>query len=155
MRERFYWPGLEQDVSERIKTCDRCVKFKTPGKNFAELVNIQILLCIDFLSLERSKGKCYKHTLIILFKVPKITISVYNIDKYTIYVFYCANSWYVWLICKSFAKKLAFANLRQKLSQYIYKTYWFNFHKYSLRSRHKDSQRTYFPGEKSTELIAV
>ena len=83
MRERFYWPGLEQDVSERIKTCDRCVKFKTPEKNFAELVNIQTfqpldLLCIDFLSLERSKGKCYKHTLIILFKVPKITISVYN-----------------------------------------------------------------------------
>lgn len=69
MRERFYWPGLEQDVSERIKTCDRCVKFKTPEKNFAELVNIQTfqpldLLCIDFLSLERSKGG-YENILVI------------------------------------------------------------------------------------------
>lgn len=34
IREKFYWPGLEHDIGERIKNCERCVQFKTPEKNF-------------------------------------------------------------------------------------------------------------------------
>lgn len=69
IRERFYWPGLEQDIGKRIRNCDRCVKFKTTEKLSSELVNIKSyqaldLVCIDFLSLEKSKG-CYENILVI------------------------------------------------------------------------------------------
>lgn len=69
IRERFYWPGLEQDIGERIRNCDRCVKFKTPEKFSSELVNIKSyqaldLVCTDFLSLEKSKGG-YENILVI------------------------------------------------------------------------------------------
>ena len=61
VRQRFYWPGLESDVEEKVKNCIRCIKRKTVPKPSAELVNIvssqpMELVCIDFLSLERSKG---------------------------------------------------------------------------------------------------
>ena len=61
--QRFYWPGLEADVQHKIKTCVRCIQRKTVPKPSAELVNISTtqpmeLVCIDFLSLERSKGGC-------------------------------------------------------------------------------------------------
>ena len=61
MKERFFWPRMIQDITERIKNCDRCVKFKTPEKISAELVNIESyqpldLVCMDYLSLEKSKG---------------------------------------------------------------------------------------------------
>lgn len=61
VRQRFYWPGLEADVNNKIKSCVRCIQRKTFPKPSAELVNILTtqpleLLCIDFLSLERSKG---------------------------------------------------------------------------------------------------
>ena len=66
---RFYWPGLENDVEEKIKNCGRCIRRKTPVKPSAELVNITSsqpmeLLCIDFLSLERSKGG-HEHILVV------------------------------------------------------------------------------------------
>ena len=69
MRSRFYWPGLENDVEEKIKNCGRCIRRKTPVKPSAELVNITSsqpmeLLCIDFLSLERSKGG-HEHILVV------------------------------------------------------------------------------------------
>ena len=61
VRQRFYWPGLETDVEEKVKKCVRCIKRKTVQKPSAELVNIISTqpmepVCIDFLSLERSKG---------------------------------------------------------------------------------------------------
>ena len=69
VRSRFYWPGLENDVEEKIKNCGRCIRRKTPVKPSAELVNINSsqpmeLLCIDFLSLERSKGG-HEHILVV------------------------------------------------------------------------------------------
>ena len=69
VRSRFYWPGLENDVEEKIKNCGRCIRRKTPVKPSAELVNITSsqpmeLLCIDFLSLERSKGG-HEHILVV------------------------------------------------------------------------------------------
>ena len=61
VRQRFYWPGLESDVEHKVKSCIRCIQRKTVPKPSAELVNITTtqpmeLVCIDFLSLERSKG---------------------------------------------------------------------------------------------------
>ena len=69
VRSRFYWPGLENDVEEKIKNCGRCIRRKTLVKPSAELVNITSsqpmeLLCIDFLSLERSKGG-HEHILVV------------------------------------------------------------------------------------------
>ena len=61
VRARFYWPGLESDVLNKVKNCEKCIKRKTIPAPSAELVNITSsqpmeLVCIDFLSLERSKG---------------------------------------------------------------------------------------------------
>ena len=61
VRSRFFWPGFESDVEKKVKTCERCIKRKTFPKTSTELVNIvssepMELVCIDFLSLERSKG---------------------------------------------------------------------------------------------------
>ena len=61
VRSKFYWPGLEKDVEQKVKNCGRCIRRKSSIKPSAELVNITStqpmeLICIDFLSLERSKG---------------------------------------------------------------------------------------------------
>ena len=61
VRSRFYWPGLDADVDEKVRTCDRCILRKSNPGPSAGLVNIvstkpMELVCIDFLTLERSKG---------------------------------------------------------------------------------------------------
>ena len=61
VRSRFFWPGLESDVEKKVKGCDRCVLRKANPGPSAELVYIvstqqMELVCIDFLTLERSKG---------------------------------------------------------------------------------------------------
>ena len=61
VRSRFFWPGLDSDVEKKVKTCDRCIMRKSNPGPSAELVNIVTtqpmeLICIDFLTLERSKG---------------------------------------------------------------------------------------------------
>ena len=61
VRSRFFWLGLDTDVDDKVKSCDRCTLRKSnPGRS-AELINIvstqpMELVCIDFLTLERSKG---------------------------------------------------------------------------------------------------
>lgn len=60
-RQRFFWPGLEKEISQKVENCPRCIRRKTPSKPFAQLVPIETthpmeLVCIDFLSLEKSKG---------------------------------------------------------------------------------------------------
>ena len=61
VRSRFFWLGLDTDVNDKVKSCDRCTLRKSnPGRS-AELINIvstqpMELVCIDFLTLERSKG---------------------------------------------------------------------------------------------------
>lgn len=69
VRSRFYWPGLESDVKNKVQNCDKCIRRKTIPRPSAELVNIvstqpMELVCIDFLSLERSKGG-HEHILVI------------------------------------------------------------------------------------------
>ena len=61
VRSRFFWPGFEADVEHKVRNCERCIKRKTIPRPSAELLNIvstqpMELVCIDFLSLERSKG---------------------------------------------------------------------------------------------------
>ena len=69
VRSRFFWPGFELDVQNKVRYCIQCIRRKTFPSPSAELVNIQStqpmeLVCIDFLSLERSKGG-YENILVI------------------------------------------------------------------------------------------
>ncbi|PJE77797.1 hypothetical protein CI610_03272 [invertebrate metagenome] len=59
-KRRFYWPGLEGDVNTWVEQCERCI-LRTPVRAVANLVPIETfkpmeLVCVDFLSLEKSKG---------------------------------------------------------------------------------------------------
>ena len=65
VRARFYWPGLwpglESDVVNKVRNCEKSIKQKTIPAPSAQLVNIMSsqpieLVCIDFLSLEKPKG---------------------------------------------------------------------------------------------------
>ena len=61
IRRRFYWPGMTEDIKKRVNLCERCVRRKTAPTKATELINITStapmeLVCIDFLSLEKSKG---------------------------------------------------------------------------------------------------
>ena len=60
VRSRFFWHGLDSDVEKKVKSCDRCIRRKSNPGPSAELINIVSrqsidLVCIDFLTLERSK----------------------------------------------------------------------------------------------------
>ena len=60
IQDRFYWFGMTRDVENFVKSCSRCVLRKASTEK-APLVNITTsqpleLLCIDFLTLESSKG---------------------------------------------------------------------------------------------------
>ncbi|XP_046562916.1 uncharacterized protein LOC124271812 [Haliotis rubra] len=61
IKERFYWPGMTKDVEEHVQHCVQCLRRKTPTGGRAPLVSIQTsqpleLVCMDFLTLEPSKG---------------------------------------------------------------------------------------------------
>jgi transposase InsO family protein len=62
VRKRFFWPGMTKDVQEKVATCSRCLRRKAGiPTHRAPLVNIYTsqpmeLVCLDFLSLEPSKG---------------------------------------------------------------------------------------------------
>jgi len=61
LRERFFWPGMTNDVEQWIKSCNRCLRRKTPTNSRAPLINIETsyplqLVCMDYLTLEPSKG---------------------------------------------------------------------------------------------------
>ena len=59
IKQRLFWPRMAKYIKERSQNCSSCIRRKkTPGK--AALVNITSttqmeLVCIDYLSLERSK----------------------------------------------------------------------------------------------------
>ncbi len=61
VRSRFYWPKMTEQVQEYVKKCLPCIKRKAHVPDRAPLVPITTtqpmeLLCIDFLTLEPSKG---------------------------------------------------------------------------------------------------
>ena len=61
-RSRFFWIGLTRSMEEKIKTCPRCIRAKTPYQpDCAPLGTIEAtrpleIVSIDFLSLEHSQG---------------------------------------------------------------------------------------------------
>lgn len=61
LRERFFWPSMLHSVEEHIAGCQRCLQRKVLPNERAPLGHITSvqpmeMLCIDFLSLEASKG---------------------------------------------------------------------------------------------------
>ena len=60
LRERFYWPGMQEEATQHILKCSRCLRRKTPPQ-VAHLQPILVtqpleLVHMDYLSLEPSKG---------------------------------------------------------------------------------------------------
>lgn len=62
-KQRYYWPGMEYEINQKVESCGRCISSKTPVRHTAELVPIVTtkpmelhVVCIDLLSLEQSKG---------------------------------------------------------------------------------------------------
>ena len=61
IKQRFFWPYMNKFIRERVQSCGRCIRRKTAPVKAAHLVNVTSsapmeLVCIDYLSLERSKG---------------------------------------------------------------------------------------------------
>lgn len=80
LRERFYWPGITTHVDKWITKCDRCLRRKSSTNIRTELVNINStypleLVCMDFLSLESSKGG-YSNILVITDHFTKFSIAI-------------------------------------------------------------------------------
>jgi transposase InsO family protein len=69
IRSRFFWPGMSKDIQDKVASCSRCLRRKAGiPQHRAPLVNIETsqpmeLVCLDFLSLEPSKG--YGNVLVI------------------------------------------------------------------------------------------
>ena len=60
LRERFYWPGMQEEATQHILKCSRCLRRKAPPQ-VAPLQPILVtqpleLVHMDYLSLEPSKG---------------------------------------------------------------------------------------------------
>ena len=61
IKQRFYWPAMDSDIQQFVRQCNRCILRKSRQKKSAGLVNIVStapleIICLDYLSLERSKG---------------------------------------------------------------------------------------------------
>ena len=60
LRERFYWPGMQEEATQHVLKCSRCLRRKTPP----QVAPLQLILVtqplelvhMDYLSLEPSKG---------------------------------------------------------------------------------------------------
>ena len=80
-RQRFYWPGLLQDVTTKIKSCGRCMRRKAPTQqHVAPLTSILTtepleLVSMDYLSLEPSKGGI-ENVLVITDNFTKYAVAV-------------------------------------------------------------------------------
>ena len=82
VRDRFYWPYLGRDVKQYISTCGRCVRRKgvLNSANTAPMVNVKTtrpleLVCMDFLTLEESKGG-YSNVLVITDHFTRYSVAV-------------------------------------------------------------------------------
>ena len=79
--DRYFWVGLSDSIDRFVKTCMRCVCAKSPHlPQRAPLVNIVTtrpleLVCMDFLTLEESKGK-YCNLLVITDHYSRYSIAV-------------------------------------------------------------------------------
>ena len=65
IKQRFFWPGMDWYIKSKVKACDRCIRRKTNIGQPAGLIPIESsapmeIVCIDYLSLEPSKGSVEK-----------------------------------------------------------------------------------------------
>ena len=60
LRERFYWPGMQEEATQYVMRCSRCLRRKTPPQvaPLQPILETQPLELVhmDYLSLEPSKG---------------------------------------------------------------------------------------------------
>ena len=61
LKERYFWAGMTVDVEQWINRCDRWLRRKSSTNIRAEVINIETsnpleLVCLDYLTLEQSKG---------------------------------------------------------------------------------------------------
>jgi transposase InsO family protein len=78
--DRFYWPRMRSDIAKWIDDCERCLKFKTPDNQRASMVSVTTsqpleLVCMDFLTLEPSKGGI-QNVLVITDHFTKFAVAV-------------------------------------------------------------------------------
>lgn len=80
VRDRFYWPRMSSTVEEKIRTCEWCVRRKTPAERAAPVVNIKTsrpleLGCMDFLSVEPDRSNT-KDILVITDHFTKYALAI-------------------------------------------------------------------------------
>ena len=80
VRDRFYWNGMNSDIDHWIKNGHRCLRRKVPTNQRALLIPIKTsypleLVCMDFLTLEQSKGG-YHHILVITDHFSRFAVAV-------------------------------------------------------------------------------
>ena len=51
LQERFFWPKMATDVTEHIKTYERCIHFKLPQER-AEMKTITALYPLELIHLD-------------------------------------------------------------------------------------------------------
>ena len=79
-RDRFYWVGMTEDVEKWVSQCKRCTCTKAPHlPHTTPLVTMHAtkpleLVCLDYLSLERSKGG-YQNILVITDHFTKFAVA--------------------------------------------------------------------------------
>ena len=80
MQKRFYYPGMTSEIADRVANCRRCICRKAGSRNkVAPLVKITTtapleLVCIDYLSLPKSRG--YEYVLVITDHFTKLALAV-------------------------------------------------------------------------------
>ncbi|CAL9706631.1 unnamed protein product [Knipowitschia caucasica] len=85
VRARFYWPRMLTDITTKVQTCERCIRYKARAERSAPLVNIQTnrpleLVCMDYLSLEPD-GSGTKNILVITDHFTKYAVAVPTADQ--------------------------------------------------------------------------
>lgn len=79
-RARFYWPKMQMTIEKMVKSCERCIRRKTPPEKAAPLINIKTcrpleLVCMDFLSIEPDRSNT-KDVLVITDHFTKYAVAV-------------------------------------------------------------------------------
>ena len=76
IKQRFFWPGMDTYIKNKVASCERCIRRKA-GPDRSKLVNITStiameIVCLDYLTLERSKEGFEKNIQITFLGMPKL-----------------------------------------------------------------------------------
>ena len=64
VKDRFFWPKMAKDVETYVKSCEQCIKRKTPATHPLQFVTM------DHLTIEKAMG--YKNILVIIDHLPSL-----------------------------------------------------------------------------------